>query len=210
MKGGLFHSETKRWTMNYWFYIVYAYRSTVRKYVFLLHPDCTYLTRTKRFSMLGSVYFLKIAKTYSQREKPMCSSHKNQFPRNRKNPQSAKISCHTVHSPSLFCIDHQSSLSSIYNTSSNSLMRPVGLGGVRDGNAGLAGLLLPFIRCQLSVLVNFSFSYNTVFLSSVGYTRHQILTHFGNHTLVRLVFNRVKRQNLWTDPFRKRSKFNLS
>ena len=25
---------------------------------------------------------------------------------------------------------------------------------------GLAGLLLPFIRCQLSVVVNFSFSHN--------------------------------------------------
>ena len=29
---------------------------------------------------------------------------------------------------------------SIYSLSSNSLMRPVGWGGVRDGNAGLAGI----------------------------------------------------------------------
>ena len=46
--------------------------------------------------------------------------------------------CHTVHPPSLFCIDHQLSLSSIYSLSSNSLMRSVSLGGVRDGNPGLA------------------------------------------------------------------------
>ena len=45
-----------------------------------------------------------------------------------------------VHPPSLFCVDHQLSLSSIYSLSSNSLMRPVGWGGVRDGNASLAGL----------------------------------------------------------------------
>ena len=57
----LFHSETKQYTMN-WFYIVYAYLSTVWKYVFLLHPDCMYLTRTKTLSMLGTGYFLKIAK----------------------------------------------------------------------------------------------------------------------------------------------------
>ena len=45
-----------------------------------------------------------------------------------------------VHPPGLFCVDHQLSLSSIYSLSSNSLMRPVGWGGVLDGNAGLAGL----------------------------------------------------------------------
>ena len=56
-----FHSETKQYTMN-WFYIVYAYLSTVWKYLFLLHPDCMYLTRTKTLSMLGTGYFLKIAK----------------------------------------------------------------------------------------------------------------------------------------------------
>ena len=38
---------------------------------------------------------------------------------------------------------------------------------------GLAGLPLPFIRCQLSVVVNFSFSYNTYFLSSVGFMAAQ-------------------------------------
>ena len=39
------------------------------------------------------------------------------------------------------------------------------------GIAGLAGLLLlllPFIRCR-SVMVKFSFSYNTLFLSSLNY-----------------------------------------
>ena len=52
-------------------------------------------------------------------------------------------------------------------------MRPVGWGGVRHGNADLAGLLLPFICCQLSVVVNFSFSYNTSFLSSLGFIAAQ-------------------------------------
>ena len=31
------HSGTKRYTMNWWFYIGYAYRSTVIPYVFLLY-----------------------------------------------------------------------------------------------------------------------------------------------------------------------------
>ena len=34
---------------------------------------------------------------------------------------------------------------------------------------GLVGLRLPFICSQLSVVVNFSFSYNTLFLSSLGF-----------------------------------------
>ena len=38
---------------------------------------------------------------------------------------------------------------------------------------GLEGLLVPFIRCQLSVVVNFSFSYNTIFLSSLGFIAAQ-------------------------------------
>ena len=38
---------------------------------------------------------------------------------------------------------------------------------------GLAGLLLPFISCQLSVVVNFSFSCNTLFLSSLGFMATQ-------------------------------------
>ena len=50
-------------------------------------------------------------------------------------------------------------------------MRPVGWGGVRG--MGLGGLLLPFIHCQLSVVVNFSFSYNTYFLSSLGFMAAQ-------------------------------------
>ena len=49
-----------------WFYIMYAYRSTVWKSVFLLHPDCT-----KILSMLGTGYFLKIN---SQQEEPMWPS----------------------------------------------------------------------------------------------------------------------------------------
>ena len=65
--------KKKRFTMN-WFYIMYAYRSTVWKSAFLLHPDCTYLTRTKILSMLGTGYFLTIN---SQQEKPMCRSAVN-------------------------------------------------------------------------------------------------------------------------------------
>ena len=37
----------------------------------------------------------------------------------------------------------------------------------------LSGLLLPLIRCQLSVVVNFSFSLNTLFLSSLGFMTAQ-------------------------------------
>ena len=118
--------------------------------------------------MLDTGYFLKIVKINSEREKPMCPTlAKISFRETEKNPQSAKISCHAAHPPSLFSIDHQLSLSSIYSLSSNSLMRPVGWGGVRDGNSGLGGLLLPLIGCLLSVLVNFLFSYNTLFLSVV-------------------------------------------
>ena len=40
---------------------------------------------------------------------------------------------------------------------------------------GLAGLLLPSIRCRLSVVVNFSFSYNTLFLSSLGFMAVQYI-----------------------------------
>ena len=41
--------------------------------------------------MLGTGYFLKIAKVNSQQEKPSCPNRKNQFPQNTKNRQSAKI-----------------------------------------------------------------------------------------------------------------------
>ena len=41
--------------------------------------------------MLGSGYFLKIAKINSQQEKPICPNHKNYVPQNTKNRQSAKI-----------------------------------------------------------------------------------------------------------------------
>ena len=50
-------------------------------------------------------------------------------------------------------------------------MRPAGW-GVRDGNAGLAALPVTSsfqtLSLELSVLVKFSFSYNTLFLSSLG------------------------------------------
>ena len=41
--------------------------------------------------MLGTVYFLKIAKINSQREKPICHNRKNWFPQNTKKRQSTKI-----------------------------------------------------------------------------------------------------------------------
>ena len=41
--------------------------------------------------MLGSGYFLKIAKINSQQEKTICPNRKNYFPQNTKNHQSAKI-----------------------------------------------------------------------------------------------------------------------
>ena len=44
--------------------------------------------------MLGTGYFLKIAKINSQQEKPICFYRKNQFPQNTKNYQSAKVNSH--------------------------------------------------------------------------------------------------------------------
>ena len=41
--------------------------------------------------MLGTGYFLKIAKINFQQENPICPNRKNQFPQNTKNRQSAKI-----------------------------------------------------------------------------------------------------------------------
>ena len=122
-------------------------------------------------SLLGTGYFLKIAKINCQREKPTCPRRKNQFPRKRKKspirknklPQKFRAIRYTHLQCSLFCIGHLLSLSCIYSLSSNSLKRSVSWGGVRDESAGLAGLLLLllFKRYQLSVLVTFSFSYNT-------------------------------------------------
>ena len=38
---------------------------------------CTYSIKTKILSMLGTGYFLKIAKINSQQEKPICPNRKN-------------------------------------------------------------------------------------------------------------------------------------
>ena len=82
----LFYSETKRDTTNY------SLKSTHTAVLFEnMYLYCTYLTKTKILSMLGTGYFLKIAKLNSQREKPICPNRKNQFPQNTKNRQSAKI-----------------------------------------------------------------------------------------------------------------------
>ena len=61
--------------MNYsWFYIGYAYRIVLfGKMSF----HRTYLTNTKILSMLGTGYFLRIAKINFQQEKPICPNRKN-------------------------------------------------------------------------------------------------------------------------------------
>ena len=58
--------------------------------VFILDP------RLKILSMLGTGYFLSIAKINFQQEKPICPNRQNSFPQITKHRQSAKISCHTV------------------------------------------------------------------------------------------------------------------
>ena len=64
-----------RYTMNYRFYIRCAYHSycTVWKYVFLLHV----LNKNEILSMLGTWYFVKMAKISFQREKTVCPNRKN-------------------------------------------------------------------------------------------------------------------------------------
>ena len=80
----------------------------------------------------------------------------------------------------------------MYSFSSNSWMRPVGWGGVVSGmGMGLAGLL-PFIRCQLSVVVNFSFSCNTIQYNTIHWEsdRSRLLGAFISHI------------SPWSQPFR--------
>ena len=50
---------------------------------------CTYSIKTKILSMLGTEYFLKIAKINFQREKPICPNRKTKFRKkqNTANPQ---------------------------------------------------------------------------------------------------------------------------
>ena len=50
---------------------------------------CTYSIKTKILLMLGTGYFMKIAKIKSRQEKPICPNRKNQFPKTQKiaNPQ---------------------------------------------------------------------------------------------------------------------------
>ena len=70
----LFHSETKRCTMNYWYYIGFAYGIVLFENMYFY---CTYLAKTKILPMLGTGYFLKISKINSQQEKPICPNRKN-------------------------------------------------------------------------------------------------------------------------------------
>ena len=55
LKSCLLHSETKRYTMNYWFYIGYAYHSVVWEYIFC----CTYLTKT-HIKITANIFAAKI------------------------------------------------------------------------------------------------------------------------------------------------------
>ena len=88
--------------------------------------------------MLGTGYFLKIAKINSQREKLMRLSSKNQFPRNRKKSPIRKNKLlrkfGATRYTHLACLYRPSIIIIIYLQSQPSLMRPVGWGGVRDGN----------------------------------------------------------------------------
>ena len=70
----LFHSETTKYWLIAW------------KYVFLLDV----LNKNENNTMLGTGYFLKIAKICSSQEKPICSNRKNCFLQHTKNRQSAK------------------------------------------------------------------------------------------------------------------------
>ena len=58
--------------------------------VFILDP------RLKMLSMLGTGYFLNIAKINFQQEKPICPNRQNSFPQITKQKKKKKISCHTV------------------------------------------------------------------------------------------------------------------
>ena len=49
-----------------------------------MHLYCTFSIKKKILSMLGTGYFLKIAKINSQQENPLCPNRKNQFPQNTK------------------------------------------------------------------------------------------------------------------------------
>ena len=73
----LFHPETKTVYNDSVLHLgVRIPYSTVWKYVFLLHPDSTYLTRTNVFYIINAGYWVlfEIAKINSQWEKPMCAS----------------------------------------------------------------------------------------------------------------------------------------
>ena len=84
----LFHSEKKRYTVNYWFYIGYPFDH--------MYFYCTYLTKTKILSMLGTGYFLKIAKLIPSKKNQSVLMAKISFRKTKKNCQSANISCHTI------------------------------------------------------------------------------------------------------------------
>ena len=130
--------------------------------------------------MLGAGYFLKIAKINSQREKLMRLGSKNQFPRNRKispirkNKLRRKF-CATRYTH-LACLYPPSIIIIIYLQSQSSLMRPVGWCGVRDGN-GFSRVISSFHTLSACLFwLNFSFSYNTLFLSSLGFMAAQYTT----------------------------------
>ena len=81
--------------MKYWFYIGYAHRSILWKYMYFYF---TYSIKTKILSKLGTGYFLKILKINSQQEKQICPHRKKSIPaKHKKLPiREKKISYHTV------------------------------------------------------------------------------------------------------------------
>ena len=134
--------------------------------------------------------------------KPMCPRRKNQFPLNRKykipNLQQKFRATRYTHLQQLVCVDHQLSLSSIYSLSSNTLMRPVGRGGVRDGNAVLAGITVTSSFQTLSavcsgkivVFIQYTISIQYRFYGNPVYTFQCLVlikTHRGQVRQVRFV-----------------------
>ena len=87
------------------------------------------------------------------------------------------MSCHTVYPPSLFgvvsIINDIGIINHLFIVSAQTVGKDPWVGMVSGMQMGLAELLLPFIRCQLSVVVNLSFSYNTLFLSSLDFMAAQ-------------------------------------
>ena len=124
------------------------------------------MTKFKRSKITPSNYNTQSQKLVSAKQKK-CPIRKNKLPQKFRATRYTHLAC--------FVSTINYHYHFITSLSSNSLMRPVGWGGFWDGMPDQrAGLHLPFIPCLLSVfMVNFSFSYNTLFLSSLGFVAAQ-------------------------------------